>query len=273
MAWPWKRGETKEHRYVETRLSAYLDDELSPQERERVDRHLAVCADCRWNLDTLRRTVQWTRELPSVPVPRVFTLPASVQPARQRRRGWGLAPVLQGATALVALMLILVVAGDALLFSSLQGAAPMPQAVELAAPPEKAAAEPTVMDRTVVEKEGEAVGAIVPAAPPQPTLAVMEAPPADRVAGESGPLAPSAPRALTGQPPVPTLTLTPTAPLSLAKEPETEAQSRVETEPEPPAETSPPLPAVQPLRLVEWGLGLAFLLLAALTIIVTLRRR
>jgi anti-sigma factor RsiW len=111
MSWVRKRDEKTEHGYVEERLSAYLDGELTEQEQSIVERHLATCQDCRWNLDTLRQTVQWVQELPSVPVPRVFTIPVPAQPARAPRRRWGV-PLLQGATALVALMLVFVVAGD-----------------------------------------------------------------------------------------------------------------------------------------------------------------
>ncbi len=122
MTWVRKRDEKTEHGYVEERLSAYLDGELTPQERGIVERHLATCQDCHWNLDTLRQTVRWVQELPSVPVPRVFTIPVSAQPARAPRRRWGV-PLLQGATALVALMLVFVVAGDFFLTGSLWPAA------------------------------------------------------------------------------------------------------------------------------------------------------
>jgi anti-sigma factor RsiW len=111
MSWVRKRDEKTEHGYVEERLSAYLDGELTQQERSIVERHLAVCQDCRWNLDTLRQTVRWVQELPSVSVPRVFTIPVPAEPVRAPRRRWGV-PLLQGATALVALMLVFVVAGD-----------------------------------------------------------------------------------------------------------------------------------------------------------------
>jgi anti-sigma factor RsiW len=117
MSWVRKRDEKTEHGYVEERLSAYLDGELTQREKGIVERHLATCQDCRWDLDTLRQTVQWVQELPSVPVPRVFTIPVPAQPARSRRRRWGV-PLLQGATALVALMLVFVVAGDFVLTGS-----------------------------------------------------------------------------------------------------------------------------------------------------------
>jgi hypothetical protein len=108
-------SDTTEHRYAEERLSAYLDGELLPQERMAVDRHLAICQACRWNLETLRQTVQWTRELPDIPVPRAFRVPVPAQPVRRPRQRWGFVPLLQGATALLALLLAFAVAGDLLL--------------------------------------------------------------------------------------------------------------------------------------------------------------
>lgn len=35
-----------DHRFVRRRLSAYLDGELKPAQRQRVERHLAECENC-----------------------------------------------------------------------------------------------------------------------------------------------------------------------------------------------------------------------------------
>ena len=123
MAWMPKSTPQTEHEYVDERLSAYIDGELPSEEQGVVERHLASCQDFQWNLDSLRQTVQWTRELPTVPVPRVFTIPVAARPERARRWRWSL-PVLQGATALVTLLLVLVVAGDFLLTGKLAVVAP-----------------------------------------------------------------------------------------------------------------------------------------------------
>jgi predicted anti-sigma-YlaC factor YlaD len=136
MGWFQKSSDATEHGYVEERLSAYLDSELSSQERMAVDHHLARCQDCRWNLKTMRQTVQWTRELPTVPVPRVFTIPAPAQAVRAPRPRRTFAPLLQGATALVALLLVFVVAGDVML-TGFSGSG----ARQLAAPMEQPAAK------------------------------------------------------------------------------------------------------------------------------------
>jgi anti-sigma factor RsiW len=193
-----KPNDKTQHRYYEERLSAYLDGELAPQEQDAVKRHLAKCEACRWDLDTLQHTVQLMSELPTVPLPRVFTIPAPAEPERISRRRWNLFPLLQGATALVALLLFLVVAGDYLLIGPRPGSAPelmlmqeqAPMAVEAtqvvglvreaeapAAPPEaevavEEAVVETVIETVEVEKE---VVAVAPSAMPQPTQAAAPA--------------------------------------------------------------------------------------------------
>jgi anti-sigma factor RsiW len=42
-----------------TRLSAYLDGELSTDERAALERHLETCGDCRATLQQLHRVVEW----------------------------------------------------------------------------------------------------------------------------------------------------------------------------------------------------------------------
>jgi hypothetical protein len=131
MSWFWRDRGATEHRYVQERLSAYLDRELSSREQGYVEHHLATCPHCRRELDTLRRTVEWTMELPVVPVPRAFTIPVAA-PARRApvgQRAWRL-PVLQGATALVALLFVLAVVGEAFLPGMLPASAPAPAVYE-----------------------------------------------------------------------------------------------------------------------------------------------
>ena len=101
------------HEYVKERLSAYLDGQLLGQELRTVEEHLAACSSCRWDLDTLRQTVLLTRNMPTMPVPRSFTLPVpATAPARAARPRWRLVPAFQLATAMVALLLFFAVAGD-----------------------------------------------------------------------------------------------------------------------------------------------------------------
>jgi len=174
---PWNSRKT-EHEYVDERLSAYLDGELAPQERSVVERHLAGCPDCQWNLETLRQTVQWTRQLPTVPVPRVFTIPLPAQPQPTPRWRWSL-PLLQGATALVALLLVFVVAGDLLLGGALPlpGAAVMeqPAADMQPMPAEEVALElaPTqpLEKPEAAEKSGQPPAAVPTPSVPEPAVA------------------------------------------------------------------------------------------------------
>ncbi len=53
----------RDHRWTQPRLSQYIDRELEPHERARVERHTAVCPQCGRALATLRRTVQALRRL------------------------------------------------------------------------------------------------------------------------------------------------------------------------------------------------------------------
>jgi hypothetical protein len=183
-----KDGKT-EHHWVEESLSAYLDGELSSQEREAVEHHLARCQDCRWNLKTLRQTVRWTKDLPTVPIPRVFTIPAPAQPARARQRSWSLG-LLQGATALVALLLVFVVAGDFMLSGVMPASMPQPQImkeqvvmetaavqVEITREVELQAAAPAAPEAEVVVEE--AAVAEATSSPEPRGMAVTEPPPAE----------------------------------------------------------------------------------------------
>ncbi|MEJ2210361.1 MAG: zf-HC2 domain-containing protein [Anaerolineae bacterium] len=154
MSWSGTQKQT-DHRQFEEQLSAYLDGELLPREQEAVEQHLATCSACRWNLETLRQTVQWTSELPAVRVPRTFMIPVPAQPARATRR-WRLVPLLQMATALVGLLLFFFVAGD-MLTGFLPRSTPEPQVVSLSseATMQVEAPEATAMETVVVEKEAE----------------------------------------------------------------------------------------------------------------------
>ncbi|MBN1658818.1 MAG: zf-HC2 domain-containing protein [Anaerolineae bacterium] len=110
-----RSNETRDHKYFEERLSAYLDGELAAREQQAVEQHLKVCERCPRELATLKQTVVWLSELPVVPVPRVFTIPANVVPAPPVRRRWSFVPAMQFATALVAVLLFFAAAGDVML--------------------------------------------------------------------------------------------------------------------------------------------------------------
>lgn len=61
-------------------LSAYLDQQLTPEEQATVDAHLRSCEQCRLALADLRATVALVRALPQEAVPRSFSLPLNVTP-------------------------------------------------------------------------------------------------------------------------------------------------------------------------------------------------
>ena len=112
----------REHRYVDRRLSAYVDGELGNRERARVESHLARCHACRASIRSLRWTKQLLRQAPAVKVPRAFVVREA--DLAQTRRAVALRRPLaatQWATAVVALLFILVLGGDLLLGARLPG--------------------------------------------------------------------------------------------------------------------------------------------------------
>jgi anti-sigma factor RsiW len=66
-----RRRYMREHNWTHAHLSDYLDEDLSADERERVEQHVGVCPHCRRVLRTLRRTLESLMELPVEPRPSV----------------------------------------------------------------------------------------------------------------------------------------------------------------------------------------------------------
>ena len=112
-------------------LSAYLDGEVTPEERTLVERSIASNSDVAWRLGALRQTVAIVGQLPRVPLPRSFTLrEADVRPTPRARRDaprwWQvlLSPVfLRSASAVATVLFLAVLVGNVML-SSLAPAAP-----------------------------------------------------------------------------------------------------------------------------------------------------
>jgi hypothetical protein len=129
-----------EHQWVDESLSAYIDGELSPAEVERVEKHLEECSLCSESLTTLRQTVALVKELPLVPAPRSFAVRPAVVKARPSLAppAWGYG-LLKGATALAALLLVLIVGSDLALhfvgITSLASWGPAAPAAEVAMAP------------------------------------------------------------------------------------------------------------------------------------------
>jgi predicted anti-sigma-YlaC factor YlaD len=79
-----------ENRHLTTeQLSAYIDKQLSEQERAICKLHLQTCEHCQSNLATLKQTVALLKALPEPTLPRSFVLPAGAaylqeKPAQQQ---------------------------------------------------------------------------------------------------------------------------------------------------------------------------------------------
>jgi anti-sigma factor RsiW len=152
-------------------LSAYLDDELSAEDRARLEAQLATDQALQAELDALRRTVTLVRDLSPAPLPRNFILPQTMAarpqsaPSARSRRAWT-APFLTAATAVVSLMFVVVLASDLLFSGAGQFAsAPAPEwtmteMMESDAPQEAPAVAPVAeqaVAEVTVEVEAEVV--------------------------------------------------------------------------------------------------------------------
>jgi anti-sigma factor RsiW len=188
-----------EHEWVEESLSPYIDGELSAKETARVERHLQECRACAENLATLRQTVTLLKELPTVSAPRSFAVrPAPVRPkVRAAAPGWGYG-LLKGATALAALLLVVLISGDLALQMlggfRLAAPGPMAPAAEVAlAPSEVATITPAeAADEWMVGEAETMETATVETPPlnaeeaPPPAAAETEAPEAYRAPSPEG---------------------------------------------------------------------------------------
>jgi hypothetical protein len=111
MVHPSDPTELPQHRWTRERLSAYVDNDLPPGERDQVEAHLSACESCARETDTLRQTVSLLRQLPSRPVPRSFVLSLSPTRSARGQLAW-LFPYLSAAGALAAILLIVVLTAD-----------------------------------------------------------------------------------------------------------------------------------------------------------------
>jgi len=182
----------KESEQWDELLSAYLDDQLSTEERARLEAQLATDPALRAELDALRQTVALVHDLPPVPLPRNFILPVQPRPAPsiQPRRTW-VAPLMTAATALAALLFVIVLAGDLLSFS-VGGLAHAPAVEPLleAEAPQAAVATPPASEEeeTEVETLVEKTALTEPAveAPLEAPAELAESEEADRSQGQAG---------------------------------------------------------------------------------------
>jgi anti-sigma factor RsiW len=66
-----RRRYMREHRWTHAHLSDYLDRQLTPAERARIEAHVSICPNCTRVLATLRRMVQGLQMLGAHPEPGV----------------------------------------------------------------------------------------------------------------------------------------------------------------------------------------------------------
>ncbi len=92
------------------RLSAYIDNQLTPAEKAALEQRLGREPELRAALTELRLTVKALRSLPTVKTPRNFTLTPAQVGVRPRRGAWF--PTLRLAASLSAVALALVAGGD-----------------------------------------------------------------------------------------------------------------------------------------------------------------
>jgi hypothetical protein len=92
-------------------LSAYLDDELSASERQKLERRLAADSGLRRTLAGLRRVQTTLADLPRVKPPRTFTLKPEMV-GQARRAPSRLIPILNYATTIAAILFAVVIGSE-----------------------------------------------------------------------------------------------------------------------------------------------------------------
>ncbi|MBI2871898.1 MAG: zf-HC2 domain-containing protein [Chloroflexi bacterium] len=177
--WRWSR--TGHGRYSGL-LSEHIDGRLDHAARARLEVHLATCAACREEMESLRATVALLRRAPQAEVPRSFRLQAAPRPSPRSRVQGPLVPALGAASAVAALLLALLVVGDfAGLFPTASAPTPGPAALRAAQGPQgvagpvpQPAAVPTPTPAPVTSSEW-AAKADLAATAPTPTPAPQTA--------------------------------------------------------------------------------------------------
>ncbi|MDI6857287.1 MAG: zf-HC2 domain-containing protein [Dehalococcoidia bacterium] len=195
----------RRHIVGEDELSAYLDEELPPARRRKIEEHLRGCPACRARLAELRTLKQTLSSLPQAAAPRSFALtpeqarrPGQVRPAYAAARVY---PVLRNAAAAVAVLFFAFVAAD--IFVSTTGGE---QAAERGAATLQGLPEDMQAERSLAgAAEDEAPDERKETAPaaPAPDVAPAVTPPAV-APSEAGPGAETTPPALALTEPEPT---------------------------------------------------------------------
>jgi anti-sigma factor RsiW len=202
----WKSRTATEHQRVRETLSDYIDGRLSKDEAASIEAHLTACADCVNELATLRWTVGLLQQVPTVPTPRAFTLTVPmpkqrvVAPARQPVYG-----TLRVATAVAAMLLVIVFAIDLAVTTTMRPATVAKQPVST--PAAASLAETQQATRLTTDREGRGP---LPA-PTEPSVVLMAAPTAT-----PHPESVEGPQVVAAAPPAPTVQ--PSPPLDVLQE-------------------------------------------------------
>jgi predicted anti-sigma-YlaC factor YlaD len=276
-----------DHNRAEDLISAYLDQQVTAEEKQFFELHMAACADCRAQLEATRSMVAALKAMPIVKAPRSFVLPREM--AKQPKRSiFAWYPTLRLATALAAIAFVVLFAGDMLISRSGSGgvalsvpmAAPAPQleqattAMRVAAPTAVAQAAPTEAPAPAANNSA-ATEPSVAAAPPAAAPSMTAGAAAKSVSTDTATLTDTAATMLAAS--TPTLEVTavaaaPQPPLEVTPEPAADAQAKraatsaVEQPVSVPVAVAP-APTIDPLRVIELVLlGLVIVLGAAMLI-------
>ncbi len=267
-------------------LSAYIDQQLSTNERAALEQRLEQEPELRLALDELRATVEALRALPPVAPPRSFTLPATVRAPTP----WLSLGMLRFGSAFASVLLVLTFLPALLRFGGTMAPVSAPAASYEAAmspttPPAASTTAPEMMPQAASTQAAAAepsmMAASEPTTPPtsdpaaivaaQPTPAAEEAPdtadtPADgsqaRLLAETAnavPLAGQGPETMPAQPPADSASdtgsaaggsvVSPPIATSGSSSPGTTVLEQPVAAPEPTPPAEPPISALNLLRL------------------------
>jgi hypothetical protein len=236
------------------RLSAYIDNQLSPADKAKLDARLQREPELKAALTELRRLTRALRSLPTVKPPRNFTLSRAQAQVNVRPR-FQLFPALRLATALAGLAFIVILSSDLLRlqFGAGGAAAPAPEAAQEVAVESAAKATtdvPSTEDMLTVAGSGMADTET----PPEANFFATTETPATNSAAPAETPAPDATLDIARSAlPMPTETPLPEGYLTIAQ-----ADTSVENQTPPPAEPV----GWPPIRYVEIVLGVLTLFLA-----------
>ncbi len=130
-------------------LSAYLDDEIPPQERARLEERLQQNPDLRGELEALRRTRLILRAAPKVRAPRNFTLTPEMVTPRPSFWDW-FRPTMQWSAAVAFVLLLVTIAGQRWLMSPTFSSAEPPAMMMVETAPVEAPVAEAVVEETPV---------------------------------------------------------------------------------------------------------------------------